>query len=124
MGVQLVLVPFCLTLTMEPAMVITPVRDKVDVLAATLTATVPLPEPLLPLAIVSQAVPLVAVQLQPLPVVTEKLVDPAAAATVLLVGLTVAVQPELVPLCTTDTPCPATVSVPLRCAPPELAATE
>jgi hypothetical protein len=58
------------TVNVLPAIVMVPVRDDVDVLAATLKATVPLPVPLAPLVIASQAALLVAVQPQVLPAVT------------------------------------------------------
>jgi hypothetical protein len=51
-------------------MVMVPVRADEEVLAATLKPTVPLPEPLPPLVIVSQAALLVAVHAQALVVVT------------------------------------------------------
>jgi hypothetical protein len=59
--------------------VIVPVRDEVEVLAATVNATVPLPLPDAPLVTVIQAALLVAVQAQPLVVVTATVeLSPAA----------------------------------------------
>ena len=58
-----------------PAIVAVPLRDDVAVLAATDSATVPLPEPFAPLVIVSHDALLVAVQAQPARLVTDTLVD-------------------------------------------------
>ena len=57
-----------------------PVRPVVALFAATLNATVPLPDPLAPLVIVNQLVLLVAVHAQPVSAVT--LVEPEPAADV------------------------------------------
>ncbi len=66
----------CVTVNVCPAMVIVPVSWLVVVLAATVKATVPFPVPLLPEVIVIQLALLVAVQLQPLEVVTPTLPVP------------------------------------------------
>jgi hypothetical protein len=59
--------------------VIVPVRDEIEVLAATVNATVPLPLPEAPLVTVIHAALLVAVQAQPLVVVTAMVeLSPAA----------------------------------------------
>ena len=69
-----------------------PVRADVDVFAAIENVTVPLPLPLTPDVIVSQKSWLVAVQLQPVAVVTVVLPELAAAAGFSDVGDTVNVQ--------------------------------
>ena len=66
-----------------------PVRDEVTVFVATEYPTVPLPLPLAPLVIVSQLALLVAVQPQPLVVVTPTVAAPPLAVGVALVGDTV-----------------------------------
>jgi hypothetical protein len=101
-----------LTLTIFPAIVTAPVRDKVDVFAGAVTTTVPLAVPLLPLVTVNQVVLVAAVQPQFAPAVTEKLVEPPFAAMVLEEGDTVNVQDDA--LWVTETVCPATVRLPLR----------
>ncbi len=58
-------VPSCVTVTVWPATVSVPVRSVDDGFAAALKVTVPLPLPLAPLLIVSQAALLVAVQVHP-----------------------------------------------------------
>ena len=57
-------------------MVTVPVRVVVAVFAATLSVTIPLPDPLAPLATLIQVALLRAVQPQPDPVVTDVLTDP------------------------------------------------
>jgi hypothetical protein len=74
--------PACVTLNVCPAIVTEPVRCDVDVLAATVTVTSPSPVPLAPFVIVSQLVPLAAVQSHPLPAVTATVVDSPAATDV------------------------------------------
>lgn len=74
-----------MTVKVLPAIVAVPVRWVVPLFAATVTATVPLPEPLLPPR-VSQAAELVAVQAQPLCAVTATLVDSPAAADARVAG--------------------------------------
>ena len=69
-----------------------PVRGAVAVLAAMVKATVPLPLPLAPDVIVSQESLLVAVQVQPVVVVTLLLLELAGAAGFSAVGDTVNVQ--------------------------------
>ena len=77
-----------------------------------LKVTVPLPDPLAPPVILSQAVLLTAVQLQPPGAVTPVVEDPADEVSVAVVGDT----PKLhvVPSCVTVTVWPATVRVPVR----------
>jgi hypothetical protein len=71
--------PAWVTVKVWPATVSVPVRDEVDVLAATVNATVPLPLPEAPLVTVIHAALLVAVQAQPLVVVTATVeLSPAA----------------------------------------------
>jgi hypothetical protein len=69
------------TVKVWPPAVMLPLRGDVVVFAATLKPTVPLPEPVAPLVIVSQAAEVVAVQAQLLPAVTLNVpVPPAAGA--------------------------------------------
>jgi hypothetical protein len=82
------------------------------VFADAVKLTLPLPEPLLPLVMVSQAAPLVAVHVQPVPAVTVDIAFPPAAGTVWLSGVTMKLQE--VPLCVIVTVCPATLNVPTR----------
>ena len=70
-------------------MVKVPVRGDVAVFAAMENATVPLPLPLAPAVIVSQVALLVAVQVQPVAVVTVALLVPATAVGLSEVGDTV-----------------------------------
>ena len=107
------LIPFCVTVTVCPATVSVPVRWAVDVFAVALKVTVPLPLPLAPPLMVSQAALLVAAHVQPLAAVTAVVDEPAAEVNVDEVGDTPKVQ--LIPLCVTVTAWPATVSVPSRC---------
>ena len=93
--------PACVTVTVWPATVSVPVRGEVAVLAAMAKATVPFPLPLAPDVIVSQESLLVAVQVQPVVVVTLALLDPAVAAGLNDVGETVYVQAT--PACVTVT---------------------
>ena len=69
-----------------PATVSVPLRELVLVLAVTAIVTVPLPLPLDPLAIESQERFSDAVQLQPFPLETLTLVEPAPAASERLGG--------------------------------------
>ncbi len=108
------LMPLCVTVTVWPATVSVPTRWAVDVFAGALKVTVPLPLPLAPPLIVSQAALLVAAQAQPVAAVTAVVDEPAAEVSVRDVGDTPNVQ--LMPLCVTVTVCPATVSVPTRWA--------
>ena len=73
-------------------MVKVPVRGEVAVLAAMEKATEPLPLPLAPDVMVSQASLLVAAQVQPVVVVTVALLEPAAAVGLSEVGDTVKAQ--------------------------------
>jgi hypothetical protein len=84
--------PACVTVTACPAMVSVPVRGVVAVLAAMENAAAPFPLPLAPEVMVSQAALLVAVQVQPLVVVTVALLELAAAAGLSEPGATVNVQ--------------------------------
>ena len=68
-------------------MVAVPVRPVVAVFAATLIVTVPLPLPLAPLEIVSQAALLLAVQAQLLGVVTLTVLDSPVATALPEAGL-------------------------------------
>ena len=104
--------PAWVTVTVCPAMVNVPVRGDVTVLAAMEKATVPLPFPLAPDVIVSQASLLVAVQAQPLGDVTVALLEPAVAAGFRDVGDTEKVHGAAAWL--TVTVCPAIVNVPVR----------
>ena len=69
-------------MTVCPATVSAPLREVVDVLAATVYVTVPFPLPVLPPVRTIQLSLLVAVQPQPLAAVTLTLAAPPAAATV------------------------------------------
>ena len=94
-----------------PAIVSVPVRGLVELFAATVYATVPLPVPLSPLVTVIQDASLAPVQAQPVVVVTAVVNDPPAAAAGCAFGEIVKLQ---VPLCVTVSVCPAIVSVPVR----------
>jgi hypothetical protein len=80
--------------TVVPATVMLPDRDEVEVFAATLKLTVPLPVPLLPAVMDTQLRPSVAVQLQFVPEFTVTVTVPVAppAAKLGAVGLTVKPQ--------------------------------
>ena len=78
--------PFWMTVTVWPATVSVPLRWAVDVLAVAPNATVPFPDPLAPLLIVSQAALLTAVQLQPVGALTAVEEEPAAGPNVAEVG--------------------------------------
>ena len=104
--------PVWVTVTAWPATVSVPMRWAVEVLVAALKVTVPLPFPLAPPLMVSQAALLVAVQAQPLAAVTAVVDDPAAAASVRDVGETPKAHDA--PVWVIVTVCPATVSVALR----------
>ena len=64
------------TVKVLPAIVTVPVRVVVAAFAATVSVTVPLPEPLAPLATLIQLALLTAVHAQPAAVVTDVLSDP------------------------------------------------
>jgi hypothetical protein len=66
------------TVTVAPATPSVPERDA-PLLLAMPYVTVPLPEPLAPVAMLSQVALLVAVHVQPAPAVTETLAEPPAA---------------------------------------------
>jgi len=78
--------PDCVMVTVWPATVSVPVRWAVEVLVVALKVTVPLPDPLAPPLIVSQAALLVAVHVQPVTAVTPVVDEPPAAVSVLDVG--------------------------------------
>ena len=72
--------PACVTVNVWPAIVTVPERLVVAVLAATATATDPDPVPLAPDEMVSQPALLVEVHTQPVPALTETVVDCAEAS--------------------------------------------
>jgi hypothetical protein len=106
--------------TAVPATVKMPVREAVDVFAATVYPTLAAPLPLALLVTVIQEAPPVAVQLQPLCVVTTIVPVAPPEATERLAGETVNVQ---MPACVTVTAVPATVKMPVREAVDVFAAT-
>jgi hypothetical protein len=113
--------PLCVTVRVWPAIVNVPVREVVDVLAATLYDTVPVPVPLLPpVTVIHVVLLLTPVHAQPLLVVTVADCAPPAAATLCDVGARAKLQ---APLCVTVRVCPAIVSVPVRGVVEVLAAT-
>jgi hypothetical protein len=81
--------PAWVTVKVRAAIVTVPVRDEVDVFAATPTVTVPLPVPLAPAVTASQAALLDAVQSHVLPAATDTLVLSPAAADDRLAGVMV-----------------------------------
>jgi hypothetical protein len=86
-------IPLWVTVTVWPATVKVPTRWLVEVFAVAVKATVPLPDPLPPLVMVSQPVLwLTAVQAQPAGAVTPVVDDPAADVSVAAVGATVKVH--------------------------------
>ena len=99
-----------MTVTVLPAIVSVPLRDDVVVLAATEKLTGPFPEPP-PLVIEIQDALLVAVQAQPLVVVTVEERVAAAAEIECVSGATVKTH---APACVTVSVRPAIVSVPVR----------
>jgi hypothetical protein len=100
------------TVTVCPATVSVPVRDVVEVFAATVNATVPLPVPELPLLTVIHAALLAAVHVQPVPAVTPT--DPLPPADVSDAEVVESVKVQGAPACVTVTVFPAIVSVPER----------
>src|SRR5262245_39312157 len=104
----------CVTVKVCPATVRVPMRCA-PALAAIVKATLPLPLPDAPAVTVSHGALLAAVQPQPLAALTAIVVPaPPAAAAVCDVGLMAYEQPcDWVTL----NVCPATVNVPVRCAP-------
>jgi hypothetical protein len=86
-GVQVVVMPGCVTVKVWPAIVAVPTRCVVVAFGATFTVTFPFPVPL-PAAIVSQLALLVAVQAQLLPVATATTVASPAAGDMRVVGET------------------------------------
>lgn len=86
--------PACVTVNVTPAMVSVPVRDEVEVLAATLNVTPPLPDVFGPppaVTVIHEAL-LVADQEQPVGIVTETTRVPPAEASESLVDESVAVH--------------------------------
>ena len=75
-------------MTVWPATVSVPIRCEVEGFAVALKVTVPLPDPLAPLLMVSQAALLAAVHVHPLAVVTAVVDDSAAEVSVAEVGET------------------------------------
>ncbi len=85
--VSVQVIPACVTVKVLPAIVNVPVRDEVDVVAAKLKLTDPLPDPDEPAVTVSQPVLLLtAVQEHPAAAVTETVPVPLLAATLFEVG--------------------------------------
>lgn len=81
--------PGCVTVNVRPATVAVPERCDGVVLAATVSDTLPLPEPLAPAETVSQLALLAAVQPHPEAVATATTVVSPAAAAVRVVGVIV-----------------------------------
>ncbi len=102
----------CVTVNVAPAIVNVPVRLEAAVLAATLNATVPSPDPDAPPVTVIQAALLVAVHAQPVAAVTVLLPVPADAANAWPVG-EIEGEHEAA-ACVTVNVAPAMVSVPVR----------
>ncbi|HET7218196.1 MAG TPA: hypothetical protein VFJ02_09105 [Vicinamibacterales bacterium] len=115
-------VPDCVTVKVWPAIVIVPLRWVVLVLAATVNATVPFPDPLAPVEIAIHDAPLVAVQLQPVVAATVAVEDSPVAGDVRPVGDSENVHAAAV--CVTVKAWPATVNDPVRSVPAVFAATE
>ena len=88
-------VPVWVTVNVLPAIVSVPVRDDVDVFAAALKLTEPLPEPDAPAVIVNHAALLTAVHAQPDGAVTATVPLPPFDVTLWDVGEIVSVQPPL-----------------------------
>jgi hypothetical protein len=99
-----------------------PVRELVDVFAATARSTVPVPVRPVPFAIVMYELRLFAVQAQFGSVVTLIVTLPAADGIVTRAGVTLKVQDAAFD-CVTVKVAPATVSVPIRLVVPVFAAT-
>ena len=110
----------CVTVNVLPAAVSVPVRIVPAVLAATVNATVPFPDPDAPPVTVIHVLLLVAVHAQPAAVVTALLPVPPAAGSDWLAGEIVY---EHAAACVTVNVLPAAVSVPVRIVPAVLAAT-
>lgn len=85
----------CVTVNVFPAIVSVPVRDDVEVLAAALNETDPLPESDAPAVTVSQSSLLTAVHAQPDGAVTATVPVPPFAVTLCDLGEIVSVQPPL-----------------------------
>jgi len=100
------------TVTVVPAMVSVPVRALVVLFAATVTPTVPSPDPLAPAVTVIHGTFDTAVHAQPAGAVTRRLVAPPAVCVERLVG--VPANEQGTAACVTGTFCPAIVNVPLR----------
>jgi hypothetical protein len=76
----------CVTVTVCPAIVTVALRDAAVVFAGAVTATVPSPDPLAPLVMLSHVALLVAVHAQPAPAVTVTLPVPPAATMLCVAG--------------------------------------
>jgi len=98
------------------------VRGLVVEFAATLNATVPLPDPLVPAVTLIQVAPLAAVQAQPVAVVIVNEPLPPPAGTDSDAG-EIAYEHDVEPGCVTDTIWPASMIVPVRDAVPLFGAT-
>lgn len=105
-------VPACVIVTIRPAAVSVALRAVVEVFAAAVKATVPVPVPLAPLVMVNQVAESVAVHAHPVPAVTATVALPPAAAKLCVVAEVAYVQAA--PACVTVTSLPAAVSVALR----------
>jgi hypothetical protein len=111
-GAGAVEAPVSVTVKVAPPIVKVPVRLLVDVFAAALKFTVPLPVPLAPAVMVSQVAPVTVIQLHPVPAATLTLPVPPDAGKVCETGERVIVQ--LAPACATVKACPPIVIVPER----------
>ena len=93
--------PFCVTVSVCPAIVRLPTRCPTAVFAATVTATVPLPLPDPPDVTVIHGVPLTAVHPHPVPAVTATVSDSPAAGELRIPGEMVGEHVPLAPACVT-----------------------
>src|SRR5688572_2840635 len=101
--------------TVCPATVSVPLRDGPPALAAAAYVALPFPLPVAPAVIDSHGAFAAAVHAQSVaPAVTTTFPEPPVGPTVPDVG--VAARLHATPACVTVTVCPATVSVPIRCA--------
>ena len=106
----------CVTVTVEPPMVIVPVRLAVPVFAATRYVAVPFPLPAEPVTVIHDA-PLTAVHAQPTGAVTVMLPEPDNGVKDWLKGDAVAVHVPPDAVCVMVKVAPAIVSVPVRLLP-------
>lgn len=111
----------CVMVKVCPPAVIVPLRELVALFAATLKATVPLPEPLAPLVIVIHDALLVAVHVHPLPLVTVN--DPVAPPETTLVETGESEYVQDAAACVIVNVWPPAVTVPVRAAVVAFAAT-